>query len=190
MGNSESVMEDLRKKMYLEALEMRGFKPPSRAGVFVCPQCGNEYEPTYKTKAEAWKTDDNEAREQWLSHICSTPCWRVYLGVPEYEHTSEELERVFEEHEKGRKEIESIITTGQKAMKELGLNGTPLEEYREQITETRCYCGYEGLEKLPIQHKDHEYGWKVEGYKELQWLYVMCPKCKYAWNLHKLGVPR
>ena len=65
-----------------------------------------------------------------------------------------------------------------------------LEDYRKQIKDDKChFCGFEGLKNLPIEHYDHSDGWPVEGFKELQWLYVICP-CGYQWALWKLGVPR
>jgi hypothetical protein len=65
-----------------------------------------------------------------------------------------------------------------------------LEDYRKQIKDDKCSCGYVGLSKLRIEHYDHDGGWPVEGFKEKQWLYVTCPKCGYQWALWKLGVPR
>lgn len=41
-----------------------------------------------------------------------------------------------------------------------------------------------------IEHYDHNGGWEVSGCVQKQWLYTTCPKCKYQWNLGKLGIPR
>lgn len=65
-----------------------------------------------------------------------------------------------------------------------------LEDYRSQIKRDKCDCGHEGLKSLHIEHYPHGAGWPVQGFPELQWLYVTCPKCKYEWALWKLGVPR
>jgi len=65
-----------------------------------------------------------------------------------------------------------------------------LEDYRKQIKDDKCSCGYVGLSKLRIEHYDHDGGWPVEGFEEKQWLYVTCPKCGYQWALWKLGIPR
>jgi len=65
-----------------------------------------------------------------------------------------------------------------------------LESYRAQITKTKCTCGFEGLDKLPIEYYPHSGGWPVAGLSKNQWLYVTCPDCDYQWALWKLGVPR
>jgi len=64
-----------------------------------------------------------------------------------------------------------------------------LEAFRRQITRTTCTCGFEGLDKLPIEYYPHDGGWDI-GYKRKQWLYVTCPDCEYQWALWKLGVSR
>lgn len=77
-------------------------------------------------------------------------------------------------------------------------NKPVLEYYRSLITHKDCDCkGWKrsslpmpDLSKLPIEHYDHDGGWAVKGFKELQWLYVTCPRCGYQWALHKLGVSR
>lgn len=40
-----------------------------------CPVCKNEYETTHSSKEEAFKTRNNDSREQWLSGICGSVCW-------------------------------------------------------------------------------------------------------------------
>lgn len=65
-----------------------------------------------------------------------------------------------------------------------------LGDYRRQITRTKCDCGFEGLDTLPIESYDHSGGWEVEGFQSKQWLYIHCPKCDYDWALWKLGVNR
>ena len=37
-----------------------------------------------------------------------------------------------------------------------------------------------------IKSYDHDGGWRIEGYPELQWVYVHCTACGYDWALHKL----
>ena len=72
-----------------------------------------------------------------------------------------------------------------------------LEWYRGQITQKTCDCKTRmelkapvDLSHLPIEHYDHDGGWRVLGFKERQWLYITCPKCSYQWALWKLGVSR
>ena len=65
-----------------------------------------------------------------------------------------------------------------------------LNDYRKQIQEDKCSCGFEGLKDLPIEHYPHSAGWIIDGFAEKQWLYVTCPECGYQWALWKLGVPR
>jgi len=65
-----------------------------------------------------------------------------------------------------------------------------LEDYKKMIKETKCRWCHADLSNQPIEHYDHEGDWEVKGFKEKQWLYVTCPKCKYQWALWKLGVSR
>jgi hypothetical protein len=41
-----------------------------------------------------------------------------------------------------------------------------------------------------VNHYDHAGGWRVAGFEQKQWLYTVCPRCKYQWNLRKLGIHR
>lgn len=67
----------------------------------------------------------------------------------------------------------------------------PLIYYQNQIKASECsWCGYDGLDKLSIQHYGNDDGWKLNGHIQKQWLYVTCPRCDYDWALWKLGVPR
>lgn len=50
-----------------------------------------------------------------------------------------------------------------------------------------CSCGYNGLHVLPIQGYSHKSGWNIEGLDEKVWLFIICPRCDYAWSLWKLG---
>jgi len=43
---------------------------------------------------------------------------------------------------------------------------------------------------LPISHYDHENGWALTGFASRQWLYIVCPKCRYQTSLEKLGIPK
>lgn len=80
-------MEEFKNKIYIESLKKRGKSEEEimeilfKLNKFICPNCLTDYIPTHKSKEEAFKTNDLEAREQWLSHICSTKCWNEYLGV-------------------------------------------------------------------------------------------------------------
>lgn len=102
-------------------------------------------------------------------------------------------------HEKLSK-IKADLTWEEFLMRDLDLKPS-LQDYSNMITEKDCSpCMkakmVKGEMKTPldirasqIQHYDHDGGWDVKGFKEKQWLYVVCKKCKYAWNLKKLGVP-
>ena len=79
-------MEQFKKEMYFQMLNIKGKTDQEIQEIldnnqFICPNCLKLYTPTYKSKQEAFKTCNMEAREQWLSHICSTECWNQYLGV-------------------------------------------------------------------------------------------------------------
>ena len=79
-------MEELRKQVYINTLKEQGKTEEEILKIieenrFICPNCLTDYVPTHKSKEEAFRTNDLEAREQWLSHICSTKCWNEYLGV-------------------------------------------------------------------------------------------------------------
>ena len=53
-----------------------------------------------------------------------------------------------------------------------------------------CNCGYIGLHSKPIQgYSGHLGGWDI-GEASYWWLFIVCPKCDYAWSLWKLGVAR
>lgn len=71
------------------------------------------------------------------------------------------------------------------------LNGFPsAADYLDQCTITKCnHCGT-ALFPAKLEHYTHAFGWPLHGFDEKQWLYVVCPKCKYQWALWKLGVPR
>ena len=65
---------------------------------------------------------------------------------------------------------------------------TSLKEY-EEMSKSEChFCGG-ALGSIEFWGP-HSGGWKVWGFKEKQWLYRTCLKCKYQWALWKLGVPR
>jgi len=51
-------------------------EPEVPDGMRWCPQCKKFYKPRYPSKEEAMKTKDAEGREQWISGICSTKCWK------------------------------------------------------------------------------------------------------------------
>lgn len=79
-------MEEFKKEVYINALKEQGKTVREISTAFgnnqlICPNCLKDYIPKHESKAEAFKTNDLEAREQWLSHICSTKCWNEYLGV-------------------------------------------------------------------------------------------------------------
>lgn len=46
-----------------------------------CPNCNKWYEPTVPSKEEA--TQGTNAKEQWMTGICSDKCWTEFLGAEE-----------------------------------------------------------------------------------------------------------
>lgn len=44
-----------------------------------CPNCKKWYIPKYPTKAQV-PQHDKEAKEQWNTGLCTTKCWKEYLG--------------------------------------------------------------------------------------------------------------
>lgn len=65
-----------------------------------------------------------------------------------------------------------------------------IRKYVEQIKDFRCrWCGAD-LEDEPVHGYDHSDGWSVEGFQEKQWLFIVCPQCRYEWSIWKLGVGR
>ncbi|MHC1624664.1 MAG: hypothetical protein ACXQS2_01500 [Methermicoccaceae archaeon] len=61
-----------------------------------------------------------------------------------------------------------------------------LEEYKEELKGKHCKICGESLEDCDVHHYPHSGGWEVEGFRERQWLYVICPKCGYSWSWWKL----
>lgn len=51
-------------------------------GQLWCPNCKKWYVPKYPNRAMA-PEHDKEAIEQWITGLCSTECWKKYLGVEE-----------------------------------------------------------------------------------------------------------
>jgi len=77
-------MEKIKMDLYKKILHIKGITPKDvedalKGGQFICPLCLKRYSPKYASKKEAFLTMDMEAREQWLSHICSTECWESQL---------------------------------------------------------------------------------------------------------------
>lgn len=68
--------------------------------------------------------------------------------------------------------------------------GVPtLKEYALLLSGMRCRWCRTRLKRW-VEHYDHSGGWAVYGFSQKQWLYTTCPKCKYQWNLGKLGIAR
>lgn len=64
-----------------------------------------------------------------------------------------------------------------------------LKEYAALVSGKCCrWCGAQL--KNWVEHYDHSGGWKVSGFSQKQRLYTTCPRCKYQWNLGKLGIAR
>ena len=65
-----------------------------------------------------------------------------------------------------------------------------MNEYKKEMKVTECDCGNKDLDQQRINAYPHEDGWEVKGLKGKQWLFIVCPECKYEWSLSKLGVAR
>lgn len=63
------------------------------------------------------------------------------------------------------------------------------DPFRKMLPNPRCDCGQD-LTRQPISRYPHGAGWTVKDMRVKQWLYIICPKCKYQNALWKLGVPR
>ena len=64
-----------------------------------------------------------------------------------------------------------------------------IEDYRNKIRIGQCrFCEFEGLNNEEIKAYDHLGGYKVDGFKKRQWLFIVCPQCQYEFALWKLGV--
>ena len=86
-------------------------------------------------------------------------------------------------------EEESVRSTALDSSLSQSPRARTLNEYAELVSGKRCrWCGAR-LKKW-IEHYDHSGGWVVSGFTQRQWLYTTCPKCKYQWNLGKLGISR
>jgi hypothetical protein len=82
-------MENFKDAIYKETLLSKGIsletlEEATKEGKSICPFCGEAFRPRHASKEEAFKTDDLESREQWLSRCCSDECWDenvVFGGV-------------------------------------------------------------------------------------------------------------
>jgi hypothetical protein len=41
-----------------------------------------------------------------------------------------------------------------------------------------------------LEHYDHEDGWSVEGFSARQWLYFVCPACRYQTSFAKFKIEK
>jgi len=66
-----------------------------------------------------------------------------------------------------------------------------VSRFRTQFTKRNvCSCVYEGLHNIPIQgYGNHPGGYELSR-GHYFWLFIICPKCDYAWSISKLGVAR
>ena len=53
----------------------------------------------------------------------------------------------------------------------------------------RTCCGVD-LRGLPVLGYPHDGGYRVPGYVEKQWLYVVCPKCGYQMSFEHMDISR
>jgi hypothetical protein len=86
-------------------------------------------------------------------------------------------------------ELDRLVAEVNTALYEAAPRERTLKEYRALITDKVCRWCRARLNGS-IRHYGHSAGWLVTGFSQRQWLYTTCPKCKYQWNLVKLGVRR
>ena len=67
-----------------------------------------------------------------------------------------------------------------------------IEEWERTALDQGAICKSCG-QVLPagvLEHYDHEDGWRVEGFAERQWIYLVCPACQYQTSFAKLGIEK
>lgn len=66
-----------------------------------------------------------------------------------------------------------------------------IEDYVRMAIEkgAKCFRCKEPCQPESIQHYDHTWGWPVEGFDKLQWLFFVCKgeSCHYETSFDKLG---
>jgi hypothetical protein len=86
-------------------------------------------------------------------------------------------------------ELDRLVSEVNTALYEATPRARTLKEYRSLVKGKVCRWCKARLSGR-IEHYDHSAGWLVTGFSQRQWLYTTCPKCKYQWNLVKLGIRR
>lgn len=65
-----------------------------------------------------------------------------------------------------------------------------LSDYAQMLKGKKCVgCSIGDLGGQPIEHYSHIGGYKVDGFKDRQWLSVDCPRCGTYCAFWKLGIP-
>jgi len=63
-----------------------------------------------------------------------------------------------------------------------------ISDYKELLAGVTCrWCDHKVELTGPVEGSNHSGGFVVEGYKEKQWLFTVCPGCGYGWSLIKLA---
>ena len=61
-------------------------------------------------------------------------------------------------------------------------------DYWGLMPDRRCFCGAD-IKLGEIGHYAHDGGYPLNGWKENQWLFMVCPNCGYEYSFRKLRVP-
>ena len=63
-----------------------------------------------------------------------------------------------------------------------------MADYQELLIGVTCrWCDHKVELTGPVEGYKHSGGFVVEGQKEKQWLFTVCPGCGYGWSLIKLA---
>lgn len=74
---------------------------------FVCPMCGDEYEPDYENRADA--PPRSIGREQHQTGICSDECWDEFVPVPDGGRVALEAGDFAEDAEQDPERRETVV---------------------------------------------------------------------------------
>ena len=68
-------------------------------------------------------------------------------------------------------------------------NYPEITEYFDLLnTKYKCDCGEFSIKYGEIDHYEHDDGYHLNGYKNKQWIFIVCPKCKIAISFKRLGI--
>jgi hypothetical protein len=68
-------------------------------------------------------------------------------------------------------------------------NYPELIDYFNQLdNEYKCSCGEFLIKHGDIEHYEHANGYRLYGYKNRQWIFIVCPKCKISTSFKRLEI--